>query len=56
MIIVIIKMYVPEVDDLILLILPKSMRDNDYTIHRFGFIPLIHEFFVAIKRQDKNNS
>ena len=34
----------------IILILPKSMKDNDYTIHRLGFIPLIHEFFVATKK------
>lgn len=37
----------------IILILPKSMKDNDYTIHRLGFIPLIHEFFVVRKKTNK---
>ena len=36
-------LYLNEVDDLILLILPKLMKHNNYTIHRLSFIPLIHE-------------
>ena len=37
---------IPEVDDCNYI---NPAKINDYTIHRLGFIPLIHEFFMAIK-------